>query len=66
MRRRDEHRHVCAAGCGDVYVCTQPADHCPVAWTCPACEQDQRDEYFQQVAHLREHIREAKTSHEPQ
>lgn len=51
------HRHLCA--CGDYFLCSQAPDKCPKDWTCPACEQQQRDEYFQQVAELRAAIKRA-------
>lgn len=44
------HRHYCAADCGEWLTCSQVPDLCPSNWTCPTCEQNQRDEFFQGVA----------------
>jgi len=44
------HMHTCA--CGDYFVCRQEPDHCivPNPYTCPNCEQQDRDTYFEQLA----------------
>ena len=42
------HRHVCAAGCGDYYVCSRNPDQCPTDWTCDGCAMDQMDDYYRQ------------------
>lgn len=46
-----KHLHECENPlCDNLYICTAPPDRCPIvsAWACPECEQNQRDEYFQQ------------------
>lgn len=40
------HRHDCSAGCGDYWICHNP-DRCDPRWTCPTCEQEQLDTYWQ-------------------
>lgn len=44
---RQGHLHICA--CGTYYTCQRNPDQCAREWTCPACEDDQRDDYFRQA-----------------
>ena len=41
----DWHVHPCADGCGAFYVCGQ-RDGCDRDWTCPRCEADRVDHYW--------------------
>ncbi len=54
------HVHVC--NCGTRLECAAEPDKCAVIepFDCPTCLQQQRDDYFQQIAQLRAEISDAR------
>jgi hypothetical protein len=55
-------RHVHRCHCGAELRCAAAPDQCAVCepWSCPACLQQQRDDYFQQYAETRRQLRAVK------